>query len=71
MVAINRERLISEKQNNKAISEGARLLKVAMLLRDFQFYKAIPRRVLSLPSRACQGLRDPPNSINVGFYETN
>ena len=65
MVAIDTERLISEKQNNKASAEGARLL------RDFQIYKAIPRRVLSLPSRACQGLRDPPNSINVGFYETN
>ena len=71
MVAIDTERLIGEKQKNKPSAEGARLLKEAMLLRDFQIYKAIPRRVLSLPSRACQGLRDPPNSINVGFYKTN
>ena len=34
MVTIDRERLISEKQNNKASAEGARLPKEAMLLRD-------------------------------------
>ena len=40
MVTINRERLISEKQNNKASAKGARLPKEAMLLRDiFKFTK--------------------------------
>ena len=34
MVTIDRGRLISEKQNNKASAEGARLPKGAMLLRD-------------------------------------
>ena len=34
MVTIDRERLISEKQNNKASAAGARLPKEAMLLRD-------------------------------------
>ena len=34
MVTIDRERLLSEKQNNEASAEGARLLKEAMLLRD-------------------------------------
>ena len=34
MVTIDRERLISEKQNKKASAEGARLPKEAMLLRD-------------------------------------
>ena len=40
---IDRERLISEKQNNKASAEGASLPKEAMLLRDI--YKAIPERL--------------------------
>ena len=40
MVAIDRERLISKKQNDKASAEGARLPKEAMLLRDiFKFTK--------------------------------
>ena len=34
MVTIDRERLISEKQNNIASAEGARSPKEAMLLRD-------------------------------------
>ena len=34
MVTIDRERLISEKQNNEASPEGVRLPKEAMLLRD-------------------------------------
>ena len=34
MVTIDRERLISEKQNNKASPTGARLPEEAMLLRD-------------------------------------
>ena len=56
---------ISEKRNNKASAEGARLLKKAMLLRDV--YKAIPGRVLSFWTHQ-QGLpRGPPNSINVDF----
>ena len=40
MVTIDRERLISEKRNNKASAEGARLPKEAMLLRDiYKFIK--------------------------------
>ena len=40
MVTFDRERLISEKPNNKASPEGARLPKEAMLLRDiFKFTK--------------------------------
>ena len=40
MVTIDRERLISEKQNKKARAAGARLPKEAMLLRDiFKFTK--------------------------------
>ena len=72
MVAIDRERLISEKQNNKASVEGARLPKEAMLLRDIsKFIKPFPNafRPFRLISRACQGPRGPPNSINVGFYK--
>ena len=34
MVTTDREHLISEKQNNKASAEGARLPKEAMLLKD-------------------------------------
>ena len=45
MVTIDRERLISERQNNKASAEGAKLPKGAMLLRDI--HKAISGRVLS------------------------
>ena len=65
---MDRERLISEKQNNKASPEGARLPKEAMLLRDiFKFTKPFldAFRPLGLISRACQGPRDLPNSINV------
>ena len=40
VVTIDRERLISEKQNNKASPTGGRLPKEAMLLRDiFKFTK--------------------------------
>ena len=39
MVTIDRERLISEKQNNKASPEGAKLPKAAMLLRDIIKFK--------------------------------
>ena len=74
MVTIDRERLLSEKQNNKASPEGARLPKEAMLLRDiFKFTKPSMDafRPIGLISRACQGPRGPPNSINVDFYKTN
>ena len=62
MVAIDRERLISEKQNNKASPEGARLPKEAMLLRDiYKFTKPSldAFRPFGLISRACQGPRGP------------
>ena len=73
MVTIDRERLLSKKQNNKASAEGARLPKEAMLLRDIvkftkQFLDAF--RPYGPISKACQGPRDPPNRINVDFYKT-
>ena len=74
MVTIDRERLISEKQSNKASAEGARFRKEAMLLRDiFKFTKPFldAFRPFALISRACQGPRGPPNGINVDFYKTN
>ena len=74
MVAIDSKRLISEKQNNQASAEGARLPKGAMLLRDiFKFTKPSldAFRPFGLISRACQGPRCPPNNINVDFYKTN
>ena len=74
MVTIDRERLVSEKQNSKANAKGARLPKGAMLLRDiFKFTKLSldAFRPFGLISRACQGQRGPSNSINVDFYKTN
>ena len=74
MVTIDRERLISEKQNNKVSAEGARLPKDAMLLRDiYKFTKPSLDAFcpFGLIRRAYQGPRDPPNSINVDFYKTN
>ena len=74
MVTIDRECLISEKQNNKASLEGARLSKEAMILRDmFKFTKPSldAFRPFGLISMACQKPRGPPNSINVDFYKTN
>ena len=74
MVTIDRERLISEKQNNKASAEGARLPQEAMLLRNvFKFTKPSLNafRPFELISRACEEPRGPPNSINVDFYKTN
>ena len=58
MITIDRESLISEKRNNKASAEGARLPKEAMLLRDiYKFTKpsldAFPP--FGLISRVCQG----------------
>ena len=74
MVTIDRERVISEKQNNKASAEGARLPKGVMLLTDiFKFTKPSldAFRPFGLISRACQGPRDPPYSINAEFYKTH
>ena len=74
MVTIDRERFISEKQNNNASAEGASLLKEAMLLRDiFKFTKPSldAFRPFGLISKACQGPRDPLNSTNIDFYKTN
>ena len=74
VVTIDRERLISEKQNNKASPTGARLPKEAMLLRDiFKFSKPSldAFRPFGLISRACQGPRGPPNSINVDHCKTD
>ena len=74
MVAIDREHLLSEKQNNKANADGARLPKEAMLFRDiFNFTKPFVDAFcpFKLISSACQGPRDPPNSINLNFYKTN
>ena len=56
MVTIDRERLKSEKQNNKASREGARLPREAMLLRDiFIFTKPslVAFRPFGFISRAC------------------
>ena len=74
MVTVDRERLISETQNNKASAEGARLPKEAMLLRDiFKFTKPSldAFRPFGFISRACQEPRGPSNSINVDFYKTS
>ena len=63
MVTINRERLIGEKQNNKASPTSARLPKEAMLSRDiFKFTKPSldAFRPFGLISRTCQGPRGPP-----------
>ena len=69
---MDRERLISEKQNSKVSAEGARLPEEAMLLRDiFKFTKPSldAFRPFGLISRAFQGPRDSPNSIKVNFYK--
>ena len=70
MVTIDRERLISEKRNNKASAKGARLSKEAMLLRDiYKFTKPSLDAFchLGLIIRASHGPRDLLNSINVDF----
>ena len=72
MIAIDRERLISEKQNNKASCEGAGLSKEAMLLRDiFKFTKPSldAFRLFGLISRACQGPRGPPIALTLTFIK--
>ena len=74
MVTIDRERLINEKQNNKASAEVAGLPKGAMFLIDiFKITKPSldAFRPFGLISRACQRPRDSSNSINVDFYKTN
>ena len=71
MVTIDRERLISEKQNNKASAEGARLLKEAMLLRDIEIYKAIPGRVSSFWTHQ-QGIKAYTyNALILGRFLTD
>ena len=74
MFTIDRERLISEKQNNKASAEGARLPTEAMLFRDvFKFVKPSldAFRPFGLISRACQGPRDPlpPVALTLTFIK--
>ena len=72
MVTIDRERLISEKQNNKASAAGARLPKEAMLLRDI-FKLTKPSldafRPFGLISSACQGPRDAPIGLTLTFIK--
>ena len=80
MVTIDTERLISEKQNNKASAEGARPLKgINAIERYCHIYEAIPGRVLSFWSHQ-QGLpraKKSPNSIiiaspqNICIYYIN
>ena len=63
---IDRERLICEKQNNRASPTGARLPKEAMPLRDIlKFTKPSldAFRPFGLISRACQGPRDSPIAL--------
>ena len=70
VVTIDRERLTSEKQNNKPSAEGARLPKEAMLLRDiYKFTKPFldAFRPFGLISRACQGPRDLPIALTLTF----
>ena len=73
MVTINRERLISQKQNNKASAEGANLPKGPMLLRDiFKFLKPSLDAFRPFGSAGLGKKQEiTPNSINVDFYETN
>ena len=70
MVTIDRERLISEKQNNKTIAEGARLPKEAMLLRNiFKFTKPSldAFRPFALISRDRQEI--PPIALMLTFIK--
>ena len=67
MVTIDRERLITEKQNNKS-----RPPKEAMFLRDiFKFTKPSPDglRPFGLISRACQSPRGPPIAVTLTFIK--
>ena len=70
MVTIDRERLISEKQNNKASAEGARLPKGALLLRDiFKFTKPSLDAFRSFDSSAglVKGQEIPPIALTLTF----
>ena len=72
MVTIDKERLISEKRNNKASAEGTRLPKGAMLLRDIvKFTKPFLDvfRPFGLISRACQEPRDPSIALTLTFIK--
>ena len=66
------ERIISEKQNNKASAEGARLPKEAMLLRDiFKFTNPSQDtfRSFGLISRAYQGQEIPLIALTLIFIK--
>ena len=68
MVTIDRERLISEKQNNKTSAEGARLPKGAMLLRDiFKFTKPFLHafRPFELTAGLAKGQEVPPIALTL------
>ena len=70
VVTIDRERLISEKRNNKGSAEGARFSKGAILLRDiYKFTKPSLDAFYSfgLISRACQGPRNPPIALTLTY----
>ena len=72
MVTIDRERLISEKKNNKASDESARLPKEAMLLRVIYKFTKPSLYAFSpfgLISRACQGPRDLPIALTLTFIK--
>ena len=75
VVTIDRERLISEKQNNRASAESERLPKGVMLLRDIfsNLQSHSWTRFVLLDSLAglVKGKEIPPNSINVDFYKTS
>ena len=63
---------MSEKRNNKASAEGARLPKEAMLLMDiFKFTKPFldAFRPFVLISRACQGPRGPRIALTLTFIK--
>ena len=71
VVTIDKERLVSEKQNNKACPEGARLPKEAMLLRDiFKFTKPSldAFRPFGLTSRAYQGPEAKENKLELNSH---
>ena len=72
MVTIERERLISEKQNNKASPKGARLSKEAMLLREI-FKLTKPSMDAFCPfeliSMAAKGQEVPPIALTLTFIK--
>ena len=69
---IDRERLISEKQNNKASAESARFPKGAMLLRDIiKFTKPFldAFHAFGLISRISKGQEVPPIALTLTFIK--